>query len=97
MSSPPTIWKILWDRAAQAPDGREGFEVDEVVPAVAGALTMPEDEAKRRIDGLMGELARMPAGRQYFTLEGWAIVPLAEFRRSAKGDQAAMEAYPFEV
>ena len=97
MTRAQTVWKILWDRAAQAPDGRVPFEVDEVAPAVAAAMELSEDDASRKVMGLMGELGRMPEGRQYFTLEGRAVVPLAEFRMSPKDEKAAMDAYPFEV
>ena len=98
MTRMQTVWKVLWDRSsAQDPAGREPFEVAEVAPAVAAALNLSAGDAGREVDELMGELARLPDGQQYFALEGRAIVPLAEFRMSAKDDKAALDAYPFEV
>ena len=97
MTRTQTLWKLIWDRAAQDPAGREPFEVAEVAPAVAAALNLSEGDASRKVTELMGELGRMPDDQQYFALEGRAIVPLAEFRMSAKDEKAALAAYPFEV
>jgi len=88
------LWLVLWNRAAadSAP-----FEISEVAPKVAKALEIDEKEAPRRIRLFLGELQRLPEGERYFTLEGYAIVPLAEFQASAKDEATALKAYPFEI
>ncbi len=97
MTGMQTVWTMIWNRAALDPAGREPFEADELTSAVASALKLPEADASRKVSALLGELARMPDGRQYFTLEGRAIVPLAEFRMAARDEKTALEAYPFEA
>jgi hypothetical protein len=96
MSDSQTVWTILWERASKGPDPREPFEVSEVVPQVINRLNVPEEHAARLVRGLMMELGRMPEGRQYFTLEGDAIVPLPEFARD-RGKKSPLDAYPYEL
>jgi hypothetical protein len=88
------LWLVLWNRAAA---DSSPFEISEVAPKVAEALKIDESEAPRRISLFLGELQRLPEGKQYFTLEGHAIVALSEFAESPKDEAAAMKAYPFEV
>ncbi len=96
MSDSQTVWTILWDHASKGRDPREPFEVSEVVPQVVRRLDVTEDHAARLVRGLMTELGRMPEGRQYFTLEGDAIVPLPEFVRD-KATKSPLDAYPYEL
>lgn len=88
------VWLTLWNRATVDPTP---FEVDEVTGEVADALEIDGKEAARRIALLLGELQRLPEGKQYFALEGYAIVPLPEFMASPKDEASALKAYPFEL
>jgi|SRR5579864_597987 len=97
MSDTQTIWQILWNRAARSRNESEPFEIDEVAPEIAKSLDVSVPEAKRAVSGLMKELARLPEGEQFFTLEGNAVVPLAEFEASRNDPKAACQAYPFEL
>ena len=83
MSDPRTIWAILWKHAAESP---EPFEVSDVAPEAAKAIGASVPEAQRAVAGFVKELERLPDGQQFFTLEGDAVVPLPEFRASAKDD-----------
>lgn len=97
MSDSQTVWKILWDRAAKDPRPGAPFEIEEVAPAVAAARAISEAEARRIIGGLLGELDRMPEGRQYFTREGNAVVPLPEFLRDLSDTPDPLALYPYEL
>jgi hypothetical protein len=85
---------IVWSRAAR---DRDAFEISEVAPEVASTLKMTERDAERVVAGLLKELERMPEGRQYFTVEGYAVVPLDEFIAAPKDEKSALDAYPFEL
>lgn len=97
MSDTQTVWMILWKRATRSSDPLDPFEVSEVVPEVAKTLNIPEEHAARLISGLLKELARLPDGKQYFKLEGNAIVPLPEFRRVHQDPNSELSAYPYEL
>ncbi|HEV3163181.1 MAG TPA: hypothetical protein VGZ22_04005 [Isosphaeraceae bacterium] len=98
MSDFQTIWTTLWNRAAAEPGV---FEIAEVAPEIASALSLPEfspsKEAHRRAVELLRELNRLPDGERYFALEGDAVVPLEEFQRSAKDTTTAQRTHPFEI
>ena len=97
MSDSQTAWKVIWQHAAKTPTPDAPFEIDEVVPAVAAALGAPEDKARHLISGLLVELSRLPDGRQFFTREGNAVVPLPEFTRVAGRVDNPVEVYPYEL
>lgn len=94
MSDTQTAWAMLWDHACKA-DGP--FEIEEVVPALATKLGKPEEEARRLITFLLGEMERMPDGREFFALEGKAVVPLPEFSAACACGEKPLEAYPYEL
>ncbi len=95
MSDMQTLWSMLWSRASGNPSP---FEMDEILPEAARRLGLVEEEARRRLRMLLGELERLPEGRQFFRLEGNAVVPLDEFRSAATDDPAkVIAAYPFEL
>ena len=73
MSDTQTAWCMLSDHAEKA---NGPFELGEVTPAIAARLGVSEKEATRLITLLLGEVARMPDGREFFALEGRAVVPL---------------------
>ena len=97
MSDYQTLWTILCRRALSGPKPVQPFEISEVVPEVAKALHMTNQQAERMAAMLLGELARLPDGRQYFTREGNAVVPLPEFARITANPAAELAAYPFEL
>src|SRR4051794_21673702 len=97
MSDTQTVWMVIWNRATKGPGRREPFEVSEIVPDVAKALSVSEHDAARLIRGLLKELERLPEGKQYFALEGDAIVPLPEFAEVPADPRSALAAYPFEL
>jgi hypothetical protein len=88
------LWLVLWNRAAADPTP---FEISEVAGPVAEALQIDEKAAPRRISMFLGELQRLPEGGRFFALEGFAIVPLAEFLASPKDEATALKVYPFEL
>ena len=93
MSDPRQVWVALWRRAAADPSP---FEISEIAPKVAESLQVDEKQAAHRVGFLLGELERLPEGKQYFAREGFAIVPLAEFVASPKDEATALATYPFE-
>ncbi len=93
MSDTQTVWMILWKRAMESRNPRDPFELAEV----ARALNIPEEHATRRIAGLMNELGRLPEGKQFFNLEGDAIVPLPEFAAVHRDPGSELSAYPYEL
>ena len=97
MSDTQTVWMILWKRATSRGTPSEPFEIAEVVPEVAEALQVSKEDATQLITGLLNELARLPEGKQYFALEGNAVVPLPELAQVAKNPKAEFEAYPYEL
>ena len=97
MSDSQTAWKIVWQHAAKAPTPDAPFEIDDVVPAVADALGTPKDKARHLISDLLVELSRLPDGRQFFTREGNAVVPLPEFVKSVGRVDNPLDAYPYEL
>ncbi|MDB5349359.1 MAG: hypothetical protein JWN86_606 [Planctomycetota bacterium] len=94
MSDTQTAWAMIWAHAAKT-DGP--FEISDIVPAVAAKLGNDQDEARRLIVFLIDEAARLPDGREFFALEGQAIVPLPEFLSARDAGETAMDAYPFEL
>ncbi len=94
MSDTQQIWLVVWKHACADPSP---FEIEEAAPEVAAILGISERDAIRATSGLMKELERMPEGRQFFRVEGNAIVCLDEFSASAKDEKAALDAYPFEL
>ncbi|MDR3639652.1 MAG: hypothetical protein P4L84_37980 [Isosphaeraceae bacterium] len=96
MSDSQTIWMILWRHAFQE-GGTQSFEISEVVPEVDKALQIDNRGATRLVTGLLKELDRLPAGKQYFRQEGNAIVPLPELSNVPKEPQAEFAAYPYEL
>ena len=94
-----TIWMILWRRALASPSPLTRSRIAEVVPDVVGdpRSRSPSVRATRLITGLLGELDRLPEGRQYFRQEGNAIVPLPEFARVPKDPNSELKAYPYEL
>jgi hypothetical protein len=97
MSDSQTVWSILWNRALKSARPGEPFEVSEVVPEVVAALHVDEKAASRLIQTLLSELARLPDGRQFFTLEGGAVVPLDGFLKASRDNQAPLSVYPYEL
>jgi len=92
-----TLWTILCHRALSGPNPAQPFEISEVVPEVAKALLVTNPQAERMVAMLLGELGRLPDGRQYFTREGNAVVPLPEFAVITADPAAELAAYPFEL
>ncbi|MEO6810362.1 MAG: hypothetical protein ABI353_14695 [Isosphaeraceae bacterium] len=86
--------KALWDRACADPSP---FEFDEVVPDLAKQRGLSPEQALKTCDLLLKELERLPEGKRFFRREGNAVVPLPEFLAATKGQQAARDAYPFEL
>jgi hypothetical protein len=97
MSDTQTVWMILCRRAAGGPSPGQPFEIEEVTPAVAEALKLPEDRARKLVDLLLGELLRLPEGRRYFRREGNAVVPLPEFAQVPADENGRLDAYPYEL
>jgi hypothetical protein len=97
MSDSQTVWSILWDHASQGASIGSPFEIDEVLPEVCSALGISEEAARKLISGLLVELDRMPAGRQFFRREGNAVVPLQGFFRAVKEGVKPLDAYPYEL
>lgn len=96
MSEYQTLWMILCHRALSGPKPGQPFEISEVVPDVAKALLVTNPQAERMVAMLLGELDRLPDGRQYFTREGNAVVPLPEFASLTTDPAAEVADYPFE-
>lgn len=94
MSDSQTAFSMIWDQAAKAGGP---FEIDEVVPSIAAKTGKGEKEARRIVTFLLGELDRLPDGRQYFRQEGKAIVPLPEFSSASVKGVPPLDAYPFEL
>src|SRR5690349_2164669 len=94
MSEFQTIWLILWNRAAQQPGP---FEISEAAPEGAKALGISAKDAAKRVSELLKELDRLPENERYFTQEGEAVVPLAEFQAADKSTSNAKKTYPFEI
>ncbi len=94
MSDSQTIWMILWDRATSV---QGPFEISDIVPEVSRRLDQDEKTAQKLILNLLAEVERMPEGERYFRVEGYAVVPLAEFFHAPKDQRAALDAYPFEL
>ena len=97
MSDTQNVWLILWRRALKSLKPRDPFEVAEVVPDVAETLKVSDKEADRIVRGLMKELERLPDGKQFFRLEGDAVVPLPEFADVHQDPQSELAAYPYEL
>ncbi|MBV8229846.1 MAG: hypothetical protein JO329_07680 [Planctomycetaceae bacterium] len=97
MSDTQKIWLILWRRALKSRKPRDPFEVAEVVPDVAEVLKISDKAAERLVRGLLKELERLPDGKQFFRLEGDAVVPLPEFADVHQDPQSELAAYPFEL
>jgi hypothetical protein len=97
MSEYQTVWTILCHRALVGPTPGQPFEISEVVSEVARALRVTDPEASRHVAFLLEELARLPEGRQYFTREGDAVVPLPEFAGLTTDAAAELSAYPYEL
>jgi hypothetical protein len=97
MSDTQTVWMILWKRATSGGTPSEPFEISEVVPEVVKTLQVSNEDATQLITGLLNELARLPEGKQYFALEGSAVVPLPELAQVTKNPKAEFEAYPYEL
>lgn len=85
-----TLFDLLWETAARVGGP---FEIAEIVPEAARRLKQPETTAERELNLLLVELERMPEGRQYFEVEGNAVVPLPEIQKAA----TSQDAYPFEL
>lgn len=84
------LFDLLWETALRV---QGPFEIAEVVPEAARRLGQNERAADRELRLLLGELARMPEGRQYFTVEGNAVVTLPEVQTAP----SRADAYPFEL
>ncbi len=97
MSDTQTVWLILWKRALKSRHPRDPFEISEVVPDVVEALKVSNRDAERLIRGLLNELERLPEGKQFFQLEGNAIVPQPEFEDVHQDPQSELAAYPYEL
>ena len=97
MSDYQTIWTILCRRALSGTKPDQPFEISEVVPDVAQALQVTNPQAERMIAMLLGELDRLPDGRQFFAREGNAVVPLPEFATVTADATVELAAYPFEL
>jgi hypothetical protein len=93
MSESQAIWTILWKHAVESP---EPCEASDVAPDVAKAIGVSVPEARKRVAGFVKELERLPDGKQFFSLEGEAVVPQPEFRSSAHDDATVQTLYPFE-
>lgn len=89
-----TLFGLIWETATRE---RGPFEIATLIPEAARRLGQPPPRVEREIAFLMAELERLPEGRRFFTVEGNAIVPLAEFNRAPTGPDAAATAYPFEL
>lgn len=94
MSDTQSVWLELWHRATADP---APFEIADAAPQVASALGTEPQHAERMISGLLKELERLPDGKQFFTREGNAVVPLPEFFRCKHDDETALAFYPFEL
>ena|SRR5579883_652950 len=97
MSDTQTVWMVLWRRAGRSKNPRDPFEIDEVVPEIVEALKIPKPAAAKLVVELMKELERLPDGKQFFRLEGNAIVPLPEYVKAPKDENSVLAAYPFEL
>ena len=97
MSDYQTVWRVLCRHALAGPIPGQSFEISEVVPEVARALQVTCRQAERMVAMLLGELGRLPDGRQYFAREGNAVVPLPEFAGVTADVTAELAAYPFEL
>ena len=97
MSDYQTLWTILCRRALSGPNSGQAFEISEVVPDVAQALQVTNPQAERMVAMLLGELDRLPDGRQFFTREGNAVVPLSELAAVTADATVELAAYPFEL
>ncbi len=94
MSRSKIIFEILWQHGATTSGA---FEVDDVTPQVAAKLGESREEAAGRVRTLLGELGRMPDGKQFFAMEGNAAVPLAEYLKARDAGVSPDEAYPYEI
>jgi hypothetical protein len=90
-------WTILWRRAMDGSSPGAPFEIDEAAPAVAEALRITAEEARKLIGSLLVELDRLPEGERYFTREGNAVVPLPEFLEASAAHADPLDAYPYEL
>jgi hypothetical protein len=97
MSDTQTIWMVIWNRATAPPGHGEPFEIAEIATEVAERLKVSEQDATRRIAGLLDELERLPDGRQYFRREGNAIVALPEAANIPLDLPDELKAYPYEL
>lgn len=97
MSDNQTVWSVLWRHANALPTPGAPFEIDDVVPAVASALKLDPDNARRKVGTLLVELSRLPEGRQYFAREGNAVVPLSRFLKARDAFADPVDAYPYEL
>ena len=94
MSDSQTAWSVLWERAKRV---KGPFEIDAVLPDVMRALGTEEAAAKKTVKFLLGELERLPDGKQFFETEGNAVVPLPEFFDAVERGEAPLDAYPYEL
>ena len=97
MSDSQAAWMAIWKHVVRSANPKEPFEISEVAPEVARTLNISEARATSLIGNLLGELSRMPDGRQFFRREGNAIVPLPEFSEVPHETRAALAAYPYEL
>ena len=96
MSESQTVWMILSRRALRS-ERTESFEISEILPEVEKSLGVDEGTAQRFVAGLLTELERMPAGKQYFRREGNAVVPLPELSAIPRDPESEFAAYPYEL
>ena len=94
MSENQAAWVLICGRFSQ---GLDPFEIEEIVPDLAGSLMVSEAEAKSTIEFLLSELERLPAGRSFFEREGNAVVPLPEFLTLVNRPGSFLDAYPYEL
>jgi hypothetical protein len=97
VSDNQAIWTILCQHAAAGQPPNAPFEIGDVTPVVAQTLSVPEGRARKLVETLLAELARMPEGRNYFRREGDAVVPLPEFAGVSHDPKAMLDAYPYEL
>ncbi len=97
MSESHQVWLLIWEYAMEHGNGREPFEVDEIVPHVCEKLCASPEDAYKHATFLLKQLERIPEGSQFFALEGNAVVPLDEYVCSPKDLETAANAYPFEL
>jgi hypothetical protein len=97
MSDSQTVWTLLWNHALRSPRPRQPFEIDEVLPELVAVVHLDEAEARRLVLTLLKELARLPEGKRFFTLEGNAVVPLGEFVEASRNPQPPLAFYPYEL